>query len=297
MHTPVFDYQRAFSRNLGWLTASEQSTLRGARVAVAGLGGVGGAHVLTLARLGVGRFNIADFDRFEVHNFNRQAGASMPFLGQMKVDVIGRMACEINPEADIRSFAQGVTPENVDEFLRDVDIYVDGIDFFAMPARRMLFAACRERGIPAVTAAPLGMGVALLYFHPRGTSFEDYFRLEGFDRQEQLARFIAGLSPAMLQRHYLVAPDAVNFQEQRGPSTVMACDLCAGVMGTSVLKILFSRGSVRSAPWAMQFDAYRQQLRFTWRPFGNANPLQQLLLMLIRPRLRGADPSSPIPPG
>ena len=297
MHTPVFDYQRAFSRNLGWLTASEQSTLRGARVAVAGLGGVGGAHVLTLARLGVGRFNIADFDRFEVHNFNRQAGASMPFLGQMKVDVIGRMACEINPEADIRSFAQGVTPENVDEFLRDVDIYVDGIDFFAMPARRMLFAACRERGIPAVTAAPLGMGVALLCFHPRGMSFEDYFRLEGFDRQEQLARFIAGLSPAMLQRHYLVAPDAVNFQEQRGPSTVMACDLCAGVMGTSVLKILFSRGSVRYAPWAMQFDAYRQQLSFTWRPFGNANPLQQLLLMLIRPRLRGADPPLPIPPG
>ena len=266
----TFDYEFAFSRNVGWVSAQEQSTLREARVAVAGLGGVGGAHVLTLARLGIGRFNIADFDRFEVHNFNRQAGASMPFLGQPKVDVIGKLASDINPEADIRLFSRGVTPENVDDFLTDV-------------------AACRKRGIPALTAAPLGMGVSLLAFHANGMSFEEYFRLEGFDRQEQLARFIAGLSPAMLQRHYLVAPEAVNFAQQRGPSTMMACDLCAGVMGTSVLKLLLGRGPIKYAPWAMQFDAYRQKLRFTWRPFGNANPLQQLLLMLIRPRLRSAE--------
>jgi hypothetical protein len=91
----------------------------------------------------------------------------------------------------------------------------------------------------------------------------------------------------MLQRHYLVAPEAVNFQEHRGPSTIMACELCAGVMGTEVLKVLLKRGRTRAAPWAMQFDAYRQQLRFTWRPFGNANPLQKLMLMLVRPQLRG----------
>jgi hypothetical protein len=150
-----------------------------------------------------------------------------------------------------------------------------------------VFAACRERGIPAVTAAPLGMGVSLLCFGSDSMSFESYFRLEGHGRQEQFARFIAGLSPAMLQRNYLAAPEAVNFLEQRGPSTVMACDLCAGVTGASVLKILLGRGPLRFAPWAMQFDAYRQKLSFTWRPFGNANPLQQLLLMLIRPRLRG----------
>ncbi len=89
----------------------------------------------------------------------------------------------------------------------------------------------------------------------------------------------------MLQRPYLVAPQAVNFAEMRGPSTVMACDLCAGVTGTAVLKILLSRGKLRPAPWAMQFDAYEQKLAHTWRPFGNANPLQQVLLALIRSRL------------
>ena len=289
MVAPIsFDYDRAFSRNIGWVTLVEQSKLKKARIAIAGLGGVGGAHLLTLARLGIGNFNISDFDDFDVHNLNRQAGAFMPFMGQPKLDTLARMAKDINPDLDVISFPDGVKPDNVDQFLRNVDVYVDGLDFFALPARRMVFAKCRQMGIPALTAAPLGMGTAFLYFSPTGMSFEDYFKVEGHESQEQYARFIAGLSPAMVQRDYLVAPEAVNFQEKRGPSTVMACDMCAGVMGTSVLKVLLGRGAIRAAPWGMHFDAYHQSLKHTWRPFGNSNPLQQLLLKFIRPRLRGA---------
>lgn len=283
----VYNYASAYSRNIGWVTHAEQQLVRKARIGIAGLGGVGGAHLLTLARLGMANFNIADFDTFDVHNMNRQAGAFMPFMGQPKIETVARMAKDINPEIDLRLFDQGVTPQNVDEFLRDVDVYVDGLDFFALPARRMVFAKCREKGIPALTAAPLGMGVAFLYFSPTGMSFEDYFKVDGYESQEQYARFIAGLSPAMMNRDYLVAPEAVNFQEKRGPSTIMACDLCAGVMGTSVLKVLLKRGSLKAAPWGMQFDAYHQKLKHTWRPFGNTNPLQQLLLKFIRPVLRG----------
>ncbi len=283
----TFDFDKAFSRNLGWITQDEQHKLQKSRVAIAGMGGVGGGHLLALARLGLGNFNISDFDDFDIHNLNRQAGAFLPNMGQPKLNILAKMAQDINPELDLRLFPEGVRAENVDEFLRDVDVYVDGLDFFALPARRMVFAKCREKGIPVLTAAPLGMGVALLYFSPDGMSAEQYFRWEGHQVQEQYARFIAGLSPAMVQRHYLVAPEAVNFQEKRGPSTVMACDLCAGVMGTSVLKLLLRRGSIRPAPWGMHFDAYRQTLKHTWRPFGNANPLQWLLLKFIRPVLRG----------
>ena len=288
MATPIkFDYSLAFSRNIGWVTEAEQHKLKNARIAIAGLGGVGGAHLLTLTRLGISNFNISDFDDFDVHNLNRQAGAFMPFMGQPKLDTIAKMARDINPEIDLQLFPQGVKPDNIDDFLRDVDVYVDGLDFFALPARRMVFAKCREKGIPALTAAPLGMGAAFLYFSPTGMSFEAYFKVEGHEEQEQYARFRAGLSPAMLNRDYLVAPEAVNFQEKRGPSTIMACDLCAGVMGASVLKVLLGRGSLKAAPWGMHFDAYHQKLKFTWRPFGNANPLQQLLLKFIRPVLRG----------
>lgn len=281
----MFDYQQAFSRNIGWVTQAEQARLRSARVAIAGLGGVGGAHALTLARLGIAHFSLADFDEFGVHNFNRQAGAFMSTVGQAKAATMARMIRDINPEADIRLFEQGVTPDNVGDFLAGASVYVDGIDFFAMPARRLLFETARRLGLPAVTAAPLGIGVSLLYFDARGLSFEDYFRLEGHGRDEQLARFVAGLSPAMLQRSYLADPQAVSFKEQRGPSTVMSCDLCAGLMGASVMKLLLGRGTLRAAPWALQFDAYHQRLRYTWRPGGNAHPLQWLLLKLIRPRL------------
>lgn len=288
MTSPIaFDYNSAFSRNIGWVTRPEQEKLRSSRVAIAGLGGVGGAHLLTLARLGISNFTISDFDTFDVHNINRQAGAFMPFMGQAKLDTMAQLASDINPEADIRLFSEGVKPDNIDEFLRDVDVYVDSLDFFALPARRMVFAKCREKGIPALTAAPLGMGTAFLYFSPTGMSFEDYFKVDRQPQEEQYARFIAGLSPAMLSRDYLVAPEAVNFQEKRGPSTVMACDLCAGLMGTSVLKLLLGRGRLRAAPWGMHFDAYHQKLKHTWRPFGNSNPMQRLLLQFIRPVLRG----------
>ncbi len=282
----TFDYSTAFSRNIGWLTIAEQQRLSTCRVAIAGLGGVGGSHLMALARLGVGKFNIADFDKFELQNFNRQAGATLSSLGRQKSDVLAEMARDINPALDIGVFPEGVQSHNLETFLDGVDVYVDGVDFFAVEARRRLFAACAERGIPALTAAPLGMGVALLYFRPGGMTFEEYFQLEGQPRAEQLARFMAGLSPRMLQRSYLQVAESVDFKAERGPSTGMACELCAGVMGTAVLKVLLQRGPLKAAPWGMQFDAYLQKFTHTWRPFGNSNPLQRLILALIRSKLQ-----------
>ena len=78
--TVAFDYQQAFSRNIGWMTTEEQTVLRGKKIAIAGMGGVGGSHLLTLTRLGLGAFHIADFDQFELANFNRQAGATVSHL-------------------------------------------------------------------------------------------------------------------------------------------------------------------------------------------------------------------------
>mgnify|MGYP002137541986 FL=1 len=103
-----FRYEEAFSRNIGWVTEAEQAALRGKRIAIAGAGGVGGVHLLTLARLGVGAFTIADMDRFDLVNFNRQAGAMMSTLDRPKVEVMAEMARDINPELDIRIFPDGV---------------------------------------------------------------------------------------------------------------------------------------------------------------------------------------------
>ena len=281
----MFDYGQAFSRNIGWVTSDEQARLRNTRVAIAGLGGVGGFHLLTLARLGIGKFTVADFDDFDIVNFNRQAGALVSTLGRPKAEVLVEMALDINPELDIRVFPKGVSAENMDDFLADVDLYVDGLDFFAFAARRATFSACHDKAIPAVTAAPLGMGVATLCFTPGSMSFEDYFQLEGCDENEMALRFLLGLSPAMLQRSYLADSSRVNLRERRGPSTIAACQLCAGVAATESLKILLGRGKVYVAPRGCHFDAYRSRYAHTWRPFGNRNPIQRLALWIARRQL------------
>lgn len=283
MHS--FDYDSAFSRNLGWFTEAEQQKLRTSRIAIAGLGGVGGVHLLTLARLGVGRFRVADFDTFDVANFNRQVGATVSTLGQPKLDVLARQALDINPELELSLYPQGISETNIDEFLRGVDVYVDGLDFFAFKARRATFAACHRLGIPAVTAAPLGMGSALLVFMPDSSSFEDYFQLEGCDETEQALRFLVGLAPAGLHRPYLVEPWRIDLAARRGPSTMIACNLCAGFAAAETIKILLGRGKVCAAPHGLQYDAYRQKLKRTWRPGGNGHPLQRLILAIGRRQL------------
>jgi molybdopterin/thiamine biosynthesis adenylyltransferase len=283
-----YSYEEAFSRNIGWVTEAEQERLRRSRVCIAGLGGVGGVYLLTLARLGVERFSLADFDRFSLANFNRQAGATLPSIDRPKLDVMVEMARDINPRLDLRVFPQGVDADNASAFLADGDVYLDGLDFFALDIRRRVFMLCAQKGIPATTVAPLGMGAALLNFVPGGMSFEDYFGLDGHPPEEQAMRFLVGLSPAMLQLGYLADPSRVNFAERRGPSTIIAVQLCSAIAAAQVLKLVLRRGDVLAAPWGLHFDAYRNRLKRTWRPGGHRNPLQRALLAIARRRLQPA---------
>jgi molybdopterin/thiamine biosynthesis adenylyltransferase len=275
-----FDFNTAFSRTIGWVTETELQRLRNSRIAIAGLGGVGGSHLLTLTRLGVGGFNLADFDTFAVENFNRQAGANLKTIDRPKLEVLLEMALSINPELDIRLFPEGVGPAQAEDFLSDSDLYLDGLDFFALEARRAIFSACDRLTIAAVTAAPLGMGSALLSFLPGGMTFEEYFQLEGVGEYQQYLRFLVGLAPAALHSAYLVLPQRIDLVAKKGPSTPMGCELCAGFAASQVLKILLGRGKVLAAPWGLQFDAYQNRLRRTWRPGGNRHPLQRLAIRL-----------------
>jgi molybdopterin/thiamine biosynthesis adenylyltransferase len=284
MNNP-FSYRAAFSRNIGWVTAAEQDVLRGKRVAIAGMGGVGGVHLLTLARLGIAAFNIADFDTFAIENFNRQVGATVSTIGMSKVEVLAAMVKDINPQAAVRIFPQGVDDSNLADFFADVDLYVDGLDFFAFSARQSTFAACAKFGIPAVTAAPLGMGAAVLNFLPGKMTFEEYFQWGNLPDNEKALRFLLGLAPAGLHGPYLVDPSAVNLGEQRGPSTIIGCQICAGVAAAEALKILLGRGEVLAAPHGFHFDAYRNRFVRTWRPGGSNNPLQRVIRAIAKRRL------------
>lgn len=275
----AFDYGQAFSRNLGWVTAAEQEILRGKRVAIAGLGGVGGVHATTLARLGIGALNLSDLDTFDIANLNRQAGASMATLGRAKLDVTAETVRAINPEIALRTFPGGIHPGNVEAFLEGVDVYVDGLDFFAFDARESVFAAAWRKGIPAVTVAPIGMGAATLCFIPgKGMSFHDYFAWAGMTDTQRAVRFLVGLTPSLMQRTYLADKTRTDFAARKVPSLPMGVMMCAGVAATETLKLLLGRGLVRPAPAVIHYDAYRQKLVKTRRIGGNRNPLSRLAI-------------------
>lgn len=288
-----YDRKAAFSRTLGWITEAERDDLSETRVAIAGLGGVGGAHLMTLTRLGVGHFSIADFDRFDVTNFNRQVGARVTNLGRSKVEVLAELARDVAPDLDLRTFDAPVEPSNVDAFLDGADVFVDGIDLFAMDARRLVFQCCRERGIPAITACPLGMGAATMIFDPAGMSFEEYFQLEGLGLDDQIVRFLIGLAPALLHRRSLVIEGALDIPAGRAPSTPMGIQLSAGAVATEVLKLVTGRGAVRPAPHSTHFDAFTGRLAHTHRRWGNRHPLQRLILQFASKQLLGRRPAIP----
>ncbi|WP_342724432.1 ThiF family adenylyltransferase [Bradyrhizobium sp. B097] len=106
-----FDYYSFTGRNIGFIDEHEQQLLRRARVFVCGVGGMGGAAFMALARAGVGKFVIADIDRFEVSNLNRQVFAFADEVGREKAAVAAEAARRINPTIEVEVLGENWTSE------------------------------------------------------------------------------------------------------------------------------------------------------------------------------------------
>jgi len=283
--SPAWSYDETFSRNLGLISREEQRRLREARVAIAGMGGVGGIHLITLARLGIGRFTVADPDSFEAANFNRQYGAMLRNVGRGKAEAMADEALQINPELDLRVIQGRITPENVGDFLEGASVVLDGLDFFALDARRLMFRELRRRGQWAVIAGPLGFSAAWLVFDPHGMDFDTYFDMhDAMEPLDQAAAFAIGLAPAGTHWRYFDLSE-VEMRSGRSPSAGLACQLCSGVAAVETAKIILAREPLRAAPCYAQFDSYRGVLRRGRLPWGNRGPLQRLKRWILRRRM------------
>jgi hypothetical protein len=280
-----FDYSTAFARNIGFLSEAEQQRLRGTRVAIAGLGGTGGAQVHGLARMGIGAFNLADPDTFELINFNRQLGATMETIGRHKAEVCEEIVHSINPDADVRLFPSGISAETIDEFLIDVDVVVDSLDFYCFEERFLLYASARERGLWVLTAPPLGFGFTLLVFDPGGMRFEDYFGFrEGMPEREQVIALIAGIAPKPFLMRYLSLGD-IGMKHGRLPSVGAAPLMIAGVIATEVVNLITAKTPPLAVPTVIQYDALLRKFRRRTYPMGMRGPLQALKKAILRKKL------------
>jgi molybdopterin/thiamine biosynthesis adenylyltransferase len=282
----IFSWAEAFERNTGLISLEEQRILASSLVVIAGCGGVGGLHAHTCARLGIGRFRIADSDTFSIANINRQIGATIHSIGKNKAEVTADMIRSINPECRVEVLDRNICADNVGAFVQDADLVFDGVDFFALSARRQLFAAAWQAAIPALTAAPLGFSATLHVFANGGMSFDEYF--DFVDEQEpfeQLMRFIVGLAPAGLHLPYMDL-SSVNIETGRGPSSILGSQMAASLAGGEALAILLNRRPLLLSPEYLQFDCYRQVLRKRRLRGGNRNWLQRLRRFALTKKFR-----------
>ena len=144
-----------FSRTQLLLGQESMKKLAKSRVAVFGIGGVGGYVCEALVRSGVGAFDLIDDDKVCLTNLNRQIIATRKTVGQYKAEVMAERIREINPDADIRIHKCFFLPENADEFpFSEYDYIVDAVD--TVTAKLALVMKANELHIPIISSMGAG---------------------------------------------------------------------------------------------------------------------------------------------
>lgn len=144
-----------FSRTELLLGQEAMDRLRRSRVAVFGIGGVGGHVVEALARAGIGRLDLIDHDKVSMSNINRQIIATLDTVGMDKVDVMKKRILSINPEAQVEMHRCFYLPENADIFdLSQYSYVVDAVD--TVTAKIELILRAKEAGVPIISCMGTG---------------------------------------------------------------------------------------------------------------------------------------------
>ena len=144
-----------FTRTRWLLGEKAVQKLAKARVAVFGIGGVGGYVCEALVRSGVGAFDLIDNDKVSVTNLNRQIIADWDSVGQEKTEVMRRRMLSINPKADVRVHQTFFLPENADQFpFAEYDYVVDAVD--TVTAKIELILRAERAGVPVISSMGTG---------------------------------------------------------------------------------------------------------------------------------------------
>lgn len=144
-----------FSRTQLLLGEESMNKLSDMRVAVFGIGGVGGYVCEALVRTGIGHFDLIDDDKVCLTNLNRQIIATRKTVGLYKADVMKERMLEINPNVEVNVYKCFFLPENADEFpFADYDYVIDAVD--TVTAKVELVMKCKEMNVPIISSMGAG---------------------------------------------------------------------------------------------------------------------------------------------
>ena len=247
-----------FCRNIGMFTVEQQIILKDSSVAIAGLGGVGGITAERLARLGIGTMHVSDPDHFEPSNSNRQALSNSETYGKNKAETFVGELLKINPQLNIKTWAEGVTKNNATAFV-DTDIVINAIEYNLLQYSVDLHKAGRDAGKTVLAGQALGYGATVFVFEPDGVTFHDYIGLpinaEAADIQEYVvpANKFCPQIPRYVEAQLV---EKIVKQEVHIPAISIGCMAAASLLCMAVISKILKIKELPAVPSYLAVDFF-----------------------------------------
>lgn len=229
----------AFSRSELLLGTEALETLRRSRVAVFGVGGVGGYAVEALARSGVGELHLVDNDTVSLTNINRQIIALHSTVGRAKVDVMRERVLDINPDCRVFTYNTFFTPETAGDFdFTRFDYVADAID--TVSGKIQITVSAREAGVPVICAMGAGNKLDPTRFEVAALEKTSVCPLARVMRRELKKRGISGVK-VVYSKEEPTAPrgevetDAVFETRRQTPGSLPFVPAAAGLVLASAV--------------------------------------------------------------
>lgn len=229
-------YWEILTRQMPLVTKKEQEKFRNAKITVIGCGGIGGATIEMLARLGVGELVLVDEDVFDTTNLNRQTLATFDDIAKPKSETAKMKVQKMNPCVRVTAYNEHVDSSNVDELLNDSNLVIDALD--NVLTRVIVSRKAMELKIPFVHGAIHGSLGQVTVFLANTKSYEEMFGLPSLGRDltedtvNDLKQIAAGAPPVF------------------GPTP----NLVGCLQAMEAYKIITGIGKVTVAPKILTFD-------------------------------------------
>lgn len=240
------DPQR-FDRNLGFMTEHDRLVLNESVVAIAGTGGDGGELAVKLARMGVRKFRLADPEAFDLENLNRQEGSNYETVGRNKAEVIAEIIGKIHQDAEIELFTDGVTEENIAEFVAGADVVIDETEYTVADVGVMIAREARKNNLPVFMGLNIGHGGQVTVYPPWGKTFEEHLGLDPEASLDEIRQQDVPLDKWLHRLPKDADMDALKEVSEgniSAPSVVTGVGMAAGMMTAYVSDWLIAKGTL-----------------------------------------------------
>jgi molybdopterin-synthase adenylyltransferase len=233
-------YWEIINRQKEILNKKEQLKLKDSTITVIGCGGIGGAVIEMLTRMGVNHLKIVDKDKFDVSNINRQLMSSMDSVGQYKTEVTKEIINSINPFVEVETFNTELNEINVDEIIGNCSVVVDALD--NLKARIITSRSALKHGLPFVHGAIHGTMGQISTFTTETPTYEEIFKLSSHG-QDLTEKVLMDLNKLTRTTPPVIGPIP----------NIVGC-----LQAFEVVKILTVRKNIITSPEVLVFDLMKK---------------------------------------